>query len=145
MNGMEVRKTWKKWLKPRQIFWLSNFRLQVNKIYYITIHKYLHMGSAYHLNKLFRFILSNHPRYTLWKWKFSFLFTLEDGKSGHSLIHDRAMKGNGFETGLKSQILQYFVSLHSKNYQLNQFLLCIPAMVTVPPEIQINGLAHTNC
>ena len=36
--------------------------------------------------------------------KLIFLFDLKDRKSGRSLIHDRAMKGNGFHIGLMSQI-----------------------------------------
>ena len=30
----------------------------------------------------------------------TFLLSLKDGKSGYNLIHNRAMKGNRFDTGL---------------------------------------------
>ena len=30
----------------------------------------------------------------------SLLLSLEDGKSGHTLIHNQAMKGNRFDTAL---------------------------------------------
>ena len=33
-------------------------------------------------------------------YNFSFLMALKDGKSGHTVINNRAMKGNGFDTGL---------------------------------------------
>ena len=36
--------------------------------------------------------------------KTTFLFSLKDGKGGHTLIHNRAMKGNRFDTGFTSQI-----------------------------------------
>ena len=44
-----------------------------------------------------------------------FIHALKEEKSGHTMIHKRAMKGNGFYTGLTSQI-----NLHrcfSKNQQ----------------------------
>ena len=47
-------------------------------------------------------------------YNFSFLMALKDGKSGHTVINNRAMKGNGFDTGLTSQINLH--RLFSNNY-----------------------------
>ena len=63
--------------------------------------------SAYHLNTLFHYspISSKIHRVgfrTFWL-KFPLLLALKDGKSGHTLIHNREMKGNGFDPGLTSQ------------------------------------------
>ena len=49
-------------------------------------------------------ILRNRPKYIVFFSGFTFLLALKDGKSGQTLIHNRAMKGNGFDTGLTSQI-----------------------------------------
>ena len=59
------------------------------------------------------FIFRNRPKYNVLLLvpldrKFTFLFALKDRESGHSLIHNRAMKGNGFDAGLTSQINYYF-------------------------------------
>ena len=55
------------------------------------------------------FILRNCPKYIVLfleplDWNFTFLLALIYGKSGHTLIDDRAMKGSGFNTALTSQI-----------------------------------------
>ena len=50
-----------------------------------------------------------------------FLIDLKDEKSGHNLINNRAMKGNGFDTGMTSPInLHCYFSKNQKN-TLNPF------------------------
>ena len=55
------------------------------------------------------FFLRNRAKYIVlflepFERNFTSLLPLKDWKSGHTLIQNRAMKGNGFDTGLKSQI-----------------------------------------
>ena len=65
------------------------------------------------------FILSNTSCFLEpFDYNFSFLMALKDGKSGHTVINNRAMKGNGFDTGLTSQInlhrcFQIIISMQS--------------------------------
>ena len=65
--------------------------------------------SAYHLNTLFQLIYvpkSSQIHRAVFRilWlKFHLLLASKDGKSGHTLMNNRTMKGNGFDTGLTSQ------------------------------------------
>ena len=68
------------------------------------------LKSAYHLRNVFHFIYSPKSseyivfRTTELKNPLFLLLSLKRGKSSHTLIHYRAMKGNGFDTRLTSQI-----------------------------------------
>ena len=72
---------------------------------------------AYHLNKRFHFICS--PKLSQiyfaflepFDWKFTFLFALKHGNSGHILIGNQAIKGNGLNTGLTS-----LAALHTASF-----------------------------
>lgn len=68
-----------------------------------------------------------------------FLFTLNNGKSDHSLIHDQAIKRNGFNTEWKSQItlhcffkeLFWYKAACAVNWVLNPLLFLSWSLIKI--------------
>ena len=70
------------------------------------------------------FILQNHPKYMVLflehlDLNFTLSLALKNGKSGHTVINNQAMKGNGFDTGLTSQINLHHSFQRTTSMQIN--------------------------
>ena len=85
------------------------------------------------------FFLRNRAKYIVlflepFERNFTSLLALKDWKSGHTLIQNRAMKGNGFDTGLKSQInlhrcFQRTVSMPKQSVTSTRYRIHSPSLL----------------